>query len=412
MGIGGAERLVLDVAIALAEQGVQILFVTNHFDKNHTFEELKSNKYPVRVIGDWIPRSICGKFQALFAYIRMIYLSLIYLLFLRHIDKPDVYFVDQIPMAVPFIKLAKGKVIYYCHHPDLLASSHDNKLKRIYRLPLDWLEMYGTSKSDLLLVNSQYTANVFKRTFNNIKRKIEILYPTIALSYQEMLSKMKPNKPIQALIPEIKSNASIIFLSINRFHPAKNLELAINAMECLKTKVSNEDWDKIYLILAGGYDPKSHINKKYFNKLVKLVDNKQLNVKVIFLKSPSDNLKAELLVTCNCLIYTPVNEHFGIVPLEAMTASKPVIACNSGGPCETVENNITGYLCKPLPEDMANFMYKIYLNNSSSKRMGENGKKRLEDKFSYQKFREQVMDVVLRGIGCSTVIDSSNFSSK
>lgn len=95
-----------------------------------------------------------------------------------------------------------------------------------------------------------------------------------------------------------------------------------------------------------------------------------------------------------------------------MTASKPVIACNSGGPCETVENNITGYLCKPTPEDMANSMYKIFANKVATKSMGENGKKRLENKFSYQQFHDQVMDIVLRGIGCSTVIDSSKFSSK
>jgi len=36
------------------------------------------------------------------------------------------------------------------------------------------------------------------------------------------------------------------------------------------------------------------------------------------------------------LIYTPTNEHFGIVPLEAMYMEKPVIACNSGGPTETI----------------------------------------------------------------------------
>jgi hypothetical protein len=28
------------------------------------------------------------------------------------------------------------------------------------------------------------------------------------------------------------------------------------------------------------------------------------------------------------VVYTPVNEHFGIVPLEAMYARRPVIACN------------------------------------------------------------------------------------
>ena len=46
-------------------------------------------------------------------------------------------------------------------------------------------------------------------------------------------------------------------------------------------------------------------------------------------------------------LYTPVGEHFGIVPLEAMAAGVPVIAMASGGPLETVKNGETGYL---IPE--------------------------------------------------------------
>ncbi|KAM1041810.1 hypothetical protein ACFX2C_030940 [Malus domestica] len=43
------------------------------------------------------------------------------------------------------------------------------------------------------------------------------------------------------------------------------------------------------------------------------------------------------------------DEHFGIVPLEAMAAHKPVILCNSGGPVETVKNGETGFLCDCNP---------------------------------------------------------------
>ena len=38
-----------------------------------------------------------------------------------------------------------------------------------------------------------------------------------------------------------------------------------------------------------------------------------------------------------------MEEHFGIVPLEAMSVGTPVIAVDSGGPKETVENEETGF---------------------------------------------------------------------
>ncbi|KAK4883560.1 hypothetical protein RN001_006879 [Aquatica leii] len=398
LGIGGAERLVLDVAVALSKEHKNVSFVTNHFNRNHAFQELRDNNFPVSVIGDWLPRSICGICQALCAYFRMVFLALIQVLFVK--VKPDVYFVDQIPIAVPFIKWAGGKVIYYCHHPDLLASPLGGSLKRIYRLPINWLELKGTSMADVILVNSKYTASVFHKTFPEITQSIEILYPTIASSYLDMIQNMKP-KSIKTLIPELEPlHDPFIFLSINRFHPAKKLELAIEALKMLQNKLSSKDWDRVHLIMAGGFDPHSTTNATYFSKLVKLSESKELSGKITFLKSPSDDLKADLLLACRCLIYTPVNEHFGIVPLEAMTAAKPVIACNSGGPCETIVDDVTGYLCEPTPASFSEGLFKI-LNNQDLLKMGVLGRERLEQCFSYNMFCtkvNKVVDTVVYGV--------------
>lgn len=396
LGIGGAERLVLDVAGALSSEGCKIKFITNHFDKSHSFDELKNEEYPVEVYGDWIPRSIFGKCSALCAYIRMIYLALIYVLFLKKKEKPDLFFVDLIPIAIPFLKLAKEKVIYYCHHPDLLASTPGGKLKQIYRKPIDWLELKATAQADIILVNSEYTASVFRKTFPEITQTIRIVYPTIATSYQKAVEHLKGVKGITELVPQIKSKENTVtFLSVNRFHPAKKLELAILAMNSLKSLVSEEDWKRVYLIMAGGYDPQSTINKDTHSYLTNLTKQLNLEDKIVFLKSPSDNMKTELLNSCSCLLYTPVKEHFGIVPLEAMLVGKPVIAVNSGGPRETVDHGITGYLCEPTPESMAEFMYRI-CSNESTKDMGVKGKARLEQKFSHKIFADRLKKIVTK----------------
>ncbi|XP_023012047.2 alpha-1,3/1,6-mannosyltransferase Alg2 [Leptinotarsa decemlineata] len=398
LGIGGAERLILDIASALSLDGHQVRFISNHFDKSHAFDELKNGDFPVEVYGDWLPRSIFGKFQALCAYIRMIYLSIVYILFMRDENKPDLYFTDLIPIANPFLKLANEKVIYYCHHPDLLASAPGGELKKIYRKPIDWLEMKATGQADIILVNSQYTASVFRKTFPDIKKSIHILYPTIANSYQKTVAQLRTMKPIEKLVPEIQSNSQnkFVFLSLNRFHPAKKLELAILAMTQLKNIVSREEWDKIFLLVAGGFDPQSRINAETFLELVTLTKEKSLEDKVIFLKSPNDNLKAELLNSCSCLVYTPVKEHFGIVPLEAMLVSKPVIAVNSGGPRETVDHGVTGYLCEPNSDSLADFMYRVLKDNI--KEMGARGRDRLDDRFSYSSFKMCLKKIVRKAV--------------
>lgn len=393
LGIGGAERLVLDVAAAFKKQEHEVIFITNHFDKHHCFEELKNEEFSVEVYGDWLPRTVLGKCQAICAYIRMVYLTLTYLLVGQKLFEADFFFVDLIPISIPILKLFKKKVVYYCHHPDLLASPPGGLLKKLYRKPIDWLELKATAMADIILVNSAYTASVFKETFPSITKPIQVIYPTIANSYQESVEKSKTTKPIYEIVKEIKSHRDdlVVFLSVNRFHPAKRLDFAVNAMAKLKLSLLPSQWERVYCILAGGFDPINGMNVETFEELSNLVKKQNLQEKIILLKSPSDEVKVDLLKSCTALLYSPLKEHFGIVPLEAMLVSKPVIAMNSGGPRETVIHGKTGYLCEPTAESMTEFMSRIVREGPGN--MGEEGRKKLLLSFSFESFAKKLKQV-------------------
>ena len=98
-------------------------------------------------------------------------------------------------------------------------------------------------------------------------------------------------------------------------------------------------------LFPGGYDDRVQENKDYYLELRSLAEKYKLQDNVTFLQSFSDTQKVALLQLCNCLLYTPSHEHFGIVPIEAMYMRRPVIAVSSGGPLETVLHNETGFLC-------------------------------------------------------------------
>lgn len=57
---------------------------------------------------------------------------------------------------------------------------------------------------------------------------------------------------------------------------------------------------------------------------------------MIFLRSFDDAQRNFLLTRATAVLYTPENEHFGIVPVEAMFMRRPVVACASGGPLESI----------------------------------------------------------------------------
>jgi len=58
----------------------------------------------------------------------------------------------------------------------------------------------------------------------------------------------------------------------------------------------------------------------------------------------SDELLAKLVGNCIANIYIPLNEDFGMTPLEAAAVGKPTIGVNSGGLKETIIHEQTGYL--------------------------------------------------------------------
>ena len=73
----------------------------------------------------------------------------------------------------------------------------------------------------------------------------------------------------------------------------------------------------------------------------------------------TDAQRGALLAAAAGVLYTPPGEHFGIVPLEAMAAGRPVIACASGGPLESVAHGRTGFLCDPGPAAFAAAMARL-----------------------------------------------------
>lgn len=391
LGIGGAERLVLDAALAFKRKGHEIAFYTNHHDPTHCFAETKDGTFPVTVVGDWIPRSIFGRFKAACAYARMVYAAVYLAWYVIPVEEPTLIFCDLISLCIPFLKLARRpfRVVYYCHHPDKLLSTEGGLFKKLYRAPLNWLEELATAQADKVLVNSKYTARVYQDAFQNIKDVPDVCYPSINTDFFKIIP-----MPLKKVVPV--GNDNFVFLSLNRYERKKNLELALRSFEHLKQMLSESDWNHVHLIMAGGFDPNNLENLEHFIELTDLAAELDIDDKVTFVRSPDDVEKVSLLYYCRAVVYTPSNEHFGIVPLEAMYFSKPVIAVNSGGPTETVVNDVTGFLCEPTSETFARAMLALLLNPELGERLGEAGRKRFETKFSFDAFTELLDGILSR----------------
>jgi alpha-1,3/alpha-1,6-mannosyltransferase len=334
LGVGGAERLIVDAALAVKENGHEVSILTNHYDPNHCFEDTKS----INVIKKFssMPRHIGGRFHAFLAYLK-IFLASFWIIYFSKL-KFDAIVCDQISLPVAIFKWKNYKVVFYCHFPDQLLcvyDKHNNLMKRMYRAFIDWLESLTTGMADVVLVNSRFTKKIFYQTFTSLyDKKVEVLYPSLNTTvFDSLLNTFSDDNNAEKSISEIEKEnqkqfekskkKKYIFLSINRYERKKDLKLAINAFSILKKQLKSNF--NCHLIMAGGYDLRVSENVDHFLELNSLLKTLDLEDDVSLMRSISDKQKIMLLKNSFCLLYTPTNEHFGIVPIEAMYCEKPVI---------------------------------------------------------------------------------------
>lgn len=169
----------------------------------------------------------------------------------------------------------------------------------------------------------------------------EVLYPAINLKVFEKSANF--NNDISQLIGRQVNSSTKILTSLNRYERKKNIPLALKAFADYLSRSSGPN-DNTVLVVAGGWDPRVAENVEHEQELRKVAEELKISDKIVFLKSISNDARLLLLENTNVLLYTPENEHFGIVPVEAMYMGCIVMACNSGGPLESVDNGVTGYL--------------------------------------------------------------------
>ncbi|HSL58806.1 MAG TPA: glycosyltransferase family 4 protein [Acidimicrobiales bacterium] len=92
----------------------------------------------------------------------------------------------------------------------------------------------------------------------------------------------------------------------------------------------------------------------------------------------SDDDLIDQLATSLGVIYTPFDEDYGYVTLQAFRAGKPVItSADSGGVLEWVEDGVNGFVTDGSPEAIADAGNRLAADRGLAERMGEAGRARV-----------------------------------
>jgi len=274
-----------------------------------------------------------------------------------------------------WIRHRNSPVIWYCHSPNREAFDLYNYRMSKRSLPeklLYWFaiqayhffEQQTVQKIEYIFANSANTQGRVKKYLN---RDAEILHPGI--DYNEFHC----------------SGYEHFFFYPSRITPEKRFEYVIDAFREFKKKNRRfKDWK---LVIAGSLLASRPEHLAYYERIKRYLGSDGR----IVLDLSNDDL-ISLYSRCYSVLYSPINEDFGIVPLEGMASYKPVIAVNEGGPREIVINGKTGFLVNS-PSEMADRMAYLAERPELAEEMGRNGRGCVEEKFSWERFLKRFEEV-------------------
>ncbi len=92
-------------------------------------------------------------------------------------------------------------------------------------------------------------------------------------------------------------------------------------------------------------------------------------------------------------------EPFGLVLLEAMALSKPVVATRAGGPLEIVLEEETGILVPPSsPDALAQAICRLVADSTLRNRMGQQGRERFDAKYTAERMARDMIKVYRKSL--------------
>jgi glycosyltransferase involved in cell wall biosynthesis len=201
-------------------------------------------------------------------------------------------------------------------YPEYVAREGFGRLPRMVLPPLiRLLRDWDRAAADRVTAFAAISVAVQARIRRFYGRESEIIYPPVAKS---------------AFVPTRQGPPGDYFLSVGRLIPYKRMDLAVRAFSQLGLPlvVIGEGRDRAALERLAGPN-------------------------VRFLGRVGEEEKRRYLAGCRAFLF-PGEEDFGIAPLEAQAAGKPVIAFAAGGALDTIQEGVTGeYFRASTPESLA-----------------------------------------------------------
>lgn len=256
-----------------------------------------------------------------------------------------------VPLALPVKWFTRAKIVVILH--GIEAWQERKKIKLFYR----FVDQYWSVSS--------YTSQTFSKTNGVAESLIKPIFNTLP-----------PHWPVK------NGRYGNLFLSVTRLDAAEGYKGIDTVLECLKYLA--EDMRKLgfsYYLVAHGNDVLRHR---------RLTETYGIDDIVHIEGNLSDEELQVLYQDCAFFVLPSTGEGFGIVYLEAMANAKACIGAKDCGAADVIVHQKTGYLVKQTVDDLLPCIQNLMLHPEVCESMGKAGLQRLQQHFTFDKFKERI----------------------
>lgn len=246
--------------------------------------------------------------------------------------------------------------------------------------PLPGFRRRALTRANLVLAPSSDTAQKLIDVQGVAPGKVRKLAWPISPDFLRLAS-----EPSRLLLPEKFPPGGCVILTVGRWEASeryKGADELIRAVAQLRASIPG-----LHLVVVGGGDD--------LPRLRRLATDSGAADRVCFL----ENLSREKLAACYAhaaLFALPsTGEGFGLVFLEAMAFSKPVVGASCGGTIDLIQDGVNGLLVPPRDsEQLGQALGRLLRDESLCQALGRRGAEIIQQKYRFEVFQSELEHIL------------------
>jgi len=293
---------------------------------------------------------------------------------------PAMWFTRRLLMPLTGRKMP---LLYFCFEPPRFVYSDTAEiaarlgsagrlmimLSKAYRV----LDRRMVGAADRVLSNSPYGA---RRIWQAYRRPATVIEHGVDFA-----------SPTAAQVAELRRRYGLedrrVVVTVNHLHPRKRIDLFLRAMRYAGSRVDGAT----ALVVGDGPEATS------LHSLARDLGMRAGSDVVFTGPVPEGELPAHYALG-DVYVHTGRDESFGLSVIEALYSGLPVVSVAEGGPCDTIQHGISGYLVPATAEDLGAAIAGLLADAPRAELMGRAGASFVRSHYNWERGAQTLLSVL------------------